>query len=273
MKADSYAYRDRRNKKRDFRRLWITRINAAARQNGMSYSSSCTASSWPASSSTARCSRTSPSATPTPSADLPRPPARRWLRPRGRHHHQPPGRPSEAPFFFHAHHQPQQRTAQGGPQARRPQVARQAARVRRGGRGPGRRRRGRGLAPGRALVAAGSGLEGEEVAPHLLAELSQLGSGTRVIGIFDQRWAPAPATAASRCGASGTRATSGPCCARRTPSAPSRRARARQRGPVRPKAVRASMGAIFAVGVGARASGRRAARAAGGAGRARRARS
>ena len=38
MKADSYAYRDRRNKKRDFRRLWVTRINAAARQNGMNYS-------------------------------------------------------------------------------------------------------------------------------------------------------------------------------------------------------------------------------------------
>ena len=37
MKADSYAYRDRRNRKRDFRRLWITRINAAARQEGMSY--------------------------------------------------------------------------------------------------------------------------------------------------------------------------------------------------------------------------------------------
>jgi large subunit ribosomal protein L20 len=37
MKADSYAYRDRRNRKRDFRRLWITRINAAARQHGMSY--------------------------------------------------------------------------------------------------------------------------------------------------------------------------------------------------------------------------------------------
>ena len=32
-----YAYRDRRNKKRDFRRLWITRINAAARLNDMSY--------------------------------------------------------------------------------------------------------------------------------------------------------------------------------------------------------------------------------------------
>ena len=38
MKAGSYAYRDRRNKKREIRRLWITRINAAARINGISYS-------------------------------------------------------------------------------------------------------------------------------------------------------------------------------------------------------------------------------------------
>ena len=37
MKADAYAYRDRRNRKRDFRRLWITRINAAARAEGMTY--------------------------------------------------------------------------------------------------------------------------------------------------------------------------------------------------------------------------------------------
>ncbi len=37
MKADAYAYRDRRNRKRDFRRLWIVRINAAARQNDMTY--------------------------------------------------------------------------------------------------------------------------------------------------------------------------------------------------------------------------------------------
>ena len=37
MKADAYAYRDRRNRKRVFRRLWITRINAAARAEGMSY--------------------------------------------------------------------------------------------------------------------------------------------------------------------------------------------------------------------------------------------
>ena len=37
LKADQYAYRDRRNRKRDFRRLWIVRINAAARQHGMTY--------------------------------------------------------------------------------------------------------------------------------------------------------------------------------------------------------------------------------------------
>jgi large subunit ribosomal protein L20 len=38
MKSLQYAYRDRRNRKRDFRRLWIARINAATRQNDMSYS-------------------------------------------------------------------------------------------------------------------------------------------------------------------------------------------------------------------------------------------
>ena len=37
-KAGQYAYRDRRQKKRQFRQLWIARINAAARQNGLSYS-------------------------------------------------------------------------------------------------------------------------------------------------------------------------------------------------------------------------------------------
>jgi large subunit ribosomal protein L20 len=38
MKSQWYAYRDRRQRRRDLRRLWITRINAAARQNGMPYS-------------------------------------------------------------------------------------------------------------------------------------------------------------------------------------------------------------------------------------------
>lgn len=38
IKSLAYAYRDRRNKKREFRKLWIARINAAARINGISYS-------------------------------------------------------------------------------------------------------------------------------------------------------------------------------------------------------------------------------------------
>lgn len=38
LKSLSYAYRDRRNRKRDMRRLWIVRINAAAREQGLSYS-------------------------------------------------------------------------------------------------------------------------------------------------------------------------------------------------------------------------------------------
>lgn len=38
MKSLHYAYRDRKQRKREFRKLWISRINAAARQNGLSYS-------------------------------------------------------------------------------------------------------------------------------------------------------------------------------------------------------------------------------------------
>ena len=38
LHADAYAYHGRKRKKRDFRRLWITRINAAARMNGLTYS-------------------------------------------------------------------------------------------------------------------------------------------------------------------------------------------------------------------------------------------
>ncbi len=38
MRSGAYAYRDRRARKRDFRRLWITRINAAARRDGLTYS-------------------------------------------------------------------------------------------------------------------------------------------------------------------------------------------------------------------------------------------
>jgi RNA methyltransferase, TrmH family len=97
--------------------------------------------------------------------------------------------------------------------------------------------------------AAGSGLDGVEVEPELLAGVSQLGSGTRALAVFEQRWADAPA--GPRCvalhgiadpGNVGTILRSalafgassvafGPDCA----------------DPYGPKAVRASMGALFAV--------------------------
>jgi RNA methyltransferase, TrmH family len=50
-----------------------------------------------------------------------------------------------------------------------------------------------GWTPELMLVEAGSGLAGEEVAPHLLKQVSQLGSGTRALAVYPQRWAPAPA--------------------------------------------------------------------------------
>ena len=50
-----------------------------------------------------------------------------------------------------------------------------------------------GWEPEAVYVAEGAGLDGVPVAPHVLAGVSQLGSGTRALGIFGQRWAPAPA--------------------------------------------------------------------------------
>ena len=50
-----------------------------------------------------------------------------------------------------------------------------------------------GWEPELLLAEAGSGLAGEEVAPHLFKQFSQLGSGTRQIATYPQRWAPAPA--------------------------------------------------------------------------------
>ena len=46
-----------------------------------------------------------------------------------------------------------------------------------------------GWSPQAQLVAEGSGLPGDEVKPHLLAQVSQLGSGTRALGVYPQRWA------------------------------------------------------------------------------------
>ena len=48
-----------------------------------------------------------------------------------------------------------------------------------------------GWAPEALYAAEGSGLEGVPVAPHVLATVSQLGSGTRALGVYGQRWAPA----------------------------------------------------------------------------------
>ena len=70
IKAGQYAYRDRRAKKREFRALWITRINAAARIYGLSYSRIINGLLKAGSKSIARCSRTSPCMTSRRSARL-----------------------------------------------------------------------------------------------------------------------------------------------------------------------------------------------------------
>ncbi len=71
IKAGQYAYRDRRAKKRDFRALWIMRINAAARVHGLSYSRLIAGLHKAGSRSIARCWRIWRSMTPTPSASSP----------------------------------------------------------------------------------------------------------------------------------------------------------------------------------------------------------
>ncbi|MEJ7894248.1 MAG: RNA methyltransferase [Solirubrobacteraceae bacterium] len=107
-----------------------------------------------------------------------------------------------------------------------------------------------GWPPVAKLVAAGSGLDGEEVVPHLLAEHSQLGSGTRVIGLFDQRFA---SSLGERCVALwGVGDPGNVGTVLRAAHAFGASAVALGPGsadPFSPKAVRASMGAIFSVGV------------------------
>jgi len=107
-----------------------------------------------------------------------------------------------------------------------------------------------GWTPVARLVAAGSGLDGEEVAPHLLAELSSLGSGTRVIGVYDQRYAR---DLGRRCVALwGVRDPGNVGTVLRAALAFGASSVALGPGsadPFGPKAVRASMGAVFAVPV------------------------
>src|SRR6266850_1016451 len=66
-----YAYRDRRKKKGEFRQLWITRINAAARAQGLSYTRRRLGLRRPGWRSTGRCWPTSPCGTPRPSPGSP----------------------------------------------------------------------------------------------------------------------------------------------------------------------------------------------------------
>src|SRR4051794_13155657 len=107
-----------------------------------------------------------------------------------------------------------------------------------------------GWQPVARLVAAGSGLEGEEVAPHLLAELSSLGSGTRVIGVYDQRYAR---DLGRRCVALwGVKDPGNVGTVLRSALAFGAASVALGPGtadPFGPKAVRASMGAVFGVPV------------------------
>jgi RNA methyltransferase, TrmH family len=107
-----------------------------------------------------------------------------------------------------------------------------------------------GWVPVARLVAAGSGLEGEEVAPHLLAEISSLGSGTRVIAVYDQRYAP---SLGDRCVALwGVRDPGNVGTVLRAALAFGASSVALGPGsadPFGPKAVRASMGAVFSIGV------------------------
>jgi TrmH family RNA methyltransferase len=108
-----------------------------------------------------------------------------------------------------------------------------------------------GAEPRFVLIAAGSGLEGEEVAPELLADVSSLGSGTRVIAVWPRSWAELSPDSGD----------SGPCIYLHGVGDPGnvgtivRTADALIEGPVvlgpacadpfSPKAVRASMGSIF----------------------------
>src|SRR5689334_1274666 len=107
-----------------------------------------------------------------------------------------------------------------------------------------------GWAPSALYVAAGSGLDGIEVAPHVLAAVSQLGSGTRALGVYAQRWA---APAGPRCVALwGVGDPGNVGTVLRSALAFGADAVALGPGsadPYSPKAVRASMGAVFSVPV------------------------
>ena len=107
------------------------------------------------------------------------------------------------------------------------------------------------------LTAAGAGLGGEEVEPELLASVSTLGSGTRAIAVWPQRWAEAPRRPASTCTGSATRATSARSCA---PPTPCSAARSRSAPTAPTPSRRRRCGRAWARSSPARRSGRRSTR-------------
>ena len=112
-----------------------------------------------------------------------------------------------------------------------------------------------GAEPVELLTAAGEGLGGTEVEPALLAEVSKLGSGTRVIGVWRRRWAERAGGALRLPARRSDPGNVGTVV--RTANAlvgGLRRARPGLRRPYGPKAVRASMGAVFAEPLRARAN-------------------
>ena len=155
LKADTYAYRDRRNRKRDFRRLWIVRINAAARQEGMSLQP---VHARPE----ARRDRGRPQGArghrrPRP-RDVPTfcresPGGRGRLSDRG---HQDLSRAPPEGALFVPDHLSRQRQAQDDPEAPAEALADEARAVQRGGGGPGGHPQRPASAPGRRSTSSPS---------------------------------------------------------------------------------------------------------------------
>ena len=226
MKADSYAYRDRRNRKRDFRRLWITRINAAARLNGMNYGQFMHGLKLAGIELDRKVLADIAVRDAETFRDLPTPPVRRRrpLLPRSTSRHSRlTGRRSfhrTGALFRSMITSPHNDKLK---EVRRLQRKRERA-LRRRGRGPARRRRAAGWAPVYALRA------GVDVEEALLHGVSSLGSGTRALGVFEQRWAAPAGPLCVACGACATRATS----ARPARRAGLRRGVASRSGPTAP---------------------------------------
>ena len=209
-----YAYRDRKNKKRTFRQLWIVRINAAARANGMSYNQFISGLHKAGIELDRKVLADLAVADPAAfTAVVEQAKAALAVR-----------QGCVAPVD----HLGVESDAEARPQAPRAEAqARGARALRRRGRGPGRGGGAAGIEPIELLVA------GENVEPELLAGVSTLGASGARRRRLPQRRTPhgSRARRPSRSGASAIPATSARCCVRRMRSAP--RWRCRRAAPTR----------------------------------------